>query len=130
MCIRDRSNQRSKIPGIFIWEAGRVFFKSTSELPLEAEQIALLSYGALARETWLSGPEESDFYQMKGIVSALLGLLGIKDVKYLPGAGMPFHPGRSAKILSLIHISCIQARSHRCIPSSCVSSGRRIGCRY
>ncbi|HHY18182.1 MAG TPA: phenylalanine--tRNA ligase subunit beta [Firmicutes bacterium] len=94
------SNQRSKIPGIFIWEAGRVFFKSTSELPLEAEQIALLSYGALARETWLSGPEESDFYQMKGIVSALLGLLGIKDVKYLPGAGMPFHPGRSAKIVA------------------------------
>jgi phenylalanyl-tRNA synthetase beta chain len=94
------ANQRSKIPGIFVWETGRVFFRSAGELPVEAEQIGLLSYGTLASETWMSGPEKSGFYQVKGAISALLGLLGIKDVKYLPKAGMPFHPGRSARIMA------------------------------
>ena len=93
-------NQRSKIPGIFVWETGRVFFPSTGELPVEAEQIGLLSYGTLASETWMSGPEKSGFYQVKGVISALLGLLGIEDFKYLPKAGMPFHPGRSARIMA------------------------------
>ncbi len=94
------ANQRSKIPGIFVWETGRVFFPSAGELPVEAEQIGLLSYGTLAGETWVSGPEKSGFYQVKGVISALLGLLGIEDVKCLPKAGMPFHPGRSARIMS------------------------------
>jgi len=29
-----------------------------------------------------------------------MDLLGISDVSYLPKAGMPFHPGRSAKIVA------------------------------
>ena len=37
---------------------------------------------------------------MKGIVSRLFDVLGIDQVKYLPVAGMPFHPGRSGKIVA------------------------------
>ena len=94
------ANHRSGISGMFIWEIGRVFFPSAGELPIEAEQIALLSYGALTPSTWLRGSDESGFFQMKGIVSSLLDLLGIDNVKYLPQAGMPFHPGRSARIMA------------------------------
>ena len=72
---------------------------------LETTQIGLVSYGVLKPKTWLGGPEEAGFYHMKGVIHSLLNLLGISDVKYLPKAGMPFHPGRSAKIAA--HMSTV-----------------------
>lgn len=95
-----RANQRSRIPGMFTWEIGTIFFPCGENLPKEAEQLGLLSFGEIIPQTWVSQKEMSGFYQMKGIVSRLLDLLGIDDVKYLPVAGMPFHPGRSAKIVA------------------------------
>ena len=78
---------------------------SDGGLPLETTQIGLVSYGVLKPKTWLGGPEEAGFYHMKGVIHSLLNLLGISDVKYLPKAGMPFHPGRSAKIAA--HMSTV-----------------------
>jgi len=94
------SNIRFGIQGLFIWETGRVFFPAADRLPIETRQIGLVSYGRLKPKTWLGGPEESGFYRMKGVVDSLMDLLGISDVSYLPKAGMPFHPGRSAKIVA------------------------------
>ncbi|HHY11270.1 MAG TPA: phenylalanine--tRNA ligase subunit beta [Firmicutes bacterium] len=93
------ANMRSGIPGMFIWEIGRVFFPS-AELPIEAGQIGFASYGVLKPETWLGGPDESGFYRMKGVISSLMDLLGAFNIEYLPRAGMPFHPGRSARIVA------------------------------
>ena len=95
-----RTNQRSRIPGMFTWEIGTIFFPSESELPIEAEQLGLLSFGEIVPQTWVSQGETSGFYQMKGIVSRLFDVLGVDQVKYLPVAGMPFHPGRSGKIVA------------------------------
>ncbi|MGI6660608.1 MAG: phenylalanine--tRNA ligase subunit beta [Bacillota bacterium] len=94
------SNTRSGIQGLFAWEIGRVFFPSQELLPVETRQIGLVSYGVLRPKTWLGGQEESGFYRMKGVIDSLMSLLGVADVKYLPKAGMPFHPGRSAKIVA------------------------------
>ncbi|MGB4657488.1 MAG: phenylalanine--tRNA ligase subunit beta [Bacillota bacterium] len=94
------SNIRSGIQGLFVWEIGRVFFPSKDPLPVETRQLALVSYGQLKPKTWLGEPQQASFYHMKGVIDSLLGLLGISGVKYLPKAGMPFHPGRSARIVA------------------------------
>ncbi len=93
------TNHRMRIPGMFTWEIGRVFFPSENDLPVEAEQLGLLSYGELIGETWISEAQQAGFYQMKGVISNLLEIIGVDGVRYLPEASMPFHPGRSAKIL-------------------------------
>ncbi len=93
------TNIRVGNSGGFIWEIGRIFFPS-DKLPIETIQIGLASYGILKPKTWLTDSTESGFYQMKGILSTFLDLLGISKVEYLPKAGMPFHPGKSAKLLA------------------------------
>ena len=54
---------------------------------------------SLIGETWISEAQQAGFYQMKGVISNLLEIIGVDGVRYLPEASMPFHPGRSAKIL-------------------------------
>ena len=60
-----------------------------TELPDERMQLTLGMYG------------DGDFFDMKGVVEAILGRLGIKGrVTYETGEDKPFlHPGRSADIL-------------------------------
>ncbi len=95
------SNQRSKVEGGLFWEIGRVFFESLGEeLPREATQLAIMYYGTTRPKTWIQDQGEASFFGMKGLVESLLALLGIQDAVYLRRAGMPFHPGKSAKIVA------------------------------
>lgn len=97
-CVR--ANQNFRAPGGFLWEIGRVFFGSPGDLPVEAVQLALASYGTLVPATWAQGEVESSFYRMKGAIEAMLALMGVTNAEFLPGAGMPFHPGKSARIVA------------------------------
>ncbi|MBE3520248.1 MAG: phenylalanine--tRNA ligase subunit beta [Firmicutes bacterium] len=94
------TNKRYKAAGTVIWEIGTVFFPSKEELPLEKLQLAIAAYGVLSPKTWNAPPLEADFYYMKGLVQSLLEGLGVDDVTVEKRAGMPFHPGRSCKVLS------------------------------
>lgn len=94
------TNKRYKAAGAIIWEIGTVFFPSKEELPLEKLQLAIAASGVLAPKTWNALPLEADFYYMKGLVQSLLGGLGVEDVVVEKRAGMPFHPGKSCKVLS------------------------------
>lgn len=95
-----QTNQNARMPGGLFWETGRVFFRSKEELPLEALQLSLASTGTLAPATWNQEEKQASFYHLKGVVEALLRLMGVKDVVFLPKAGMPMHPGKSARIVA------------------------------
>lgn len=99
LCKMLKANQNVRAPGGWFWEAGTVFFPSPDELPLEARQLAIAMYGALEPATWMQAEKHSSFYELKGIVEAMLALCGIENATFIPKAGMPFHPGRSARVV-------------------------------
>ncbi len=93
------NNQKAKNPGGLFWEIGRAFFRSKEELPLEMTQLALMSYGALEPKTWAGERRDAGFFHMKGVLEQLLSLMGVPEASYLPDAGLPFHPGKSARVV-------------------------------
>ncbi len=94
-------NEKQKIPGGLFWEMGRVFFNSAGkELPLESVQLAIMSYGVIKPKTWLQEQLTSSFFHMKGVIESLLRLFGIENTVFLPKCGMPFHPGKSARVVA------------------------------
>jgi phenylalanyl-tRNA synthetase beta chain len=93
------NNQKVKNPGGLFWEIGRVFFRSQEGLPTEMTQLALISYGELEPKTWAQAGREAGFFHMKGVVESALTLMGVPEAVFMPDAGMPFHPGKSARIL-------------------------------
>ena len=57
------------------------------DLPVEKLTLTLGMYG------------ESDFYDLKGVIDELFGVLGIKEYEYIPErTRSEFHPGRTASI--------------------------------
>lgn len=92
-------NQRMKAEGLFLWEIGRVFFRSPDELPLEVVQLGMGCYGMIERPTWNQPGRQASFYFLKGVVQALFSMLGLPEPVFVPGASMPFHPGKSARVV-------------------------------
>lgn len=96
-------NQKQRARGLVVWEMGRVFFPAKDNLPdslpLEVKELALASYGIVHQGSWMGEERQSSFYYVKGLVNALLELLNVDSPIYLPRAGMPFHPGKSARIV-------------------------------
>jgi phenylalanyl-tRNA synthetase beta chain len=82
-------NHRTEIVRLF--EFGKVYFPKAlpvSELPEERLMITLGMYG------------ETDFYDIKGNVEALIDAIGIKDCEFEPLKDNPsFHPGKTALLL-------------------------------
>ena len=71
------------------FEMAKTYKKSDEKLPVEAIEIVVGSYG------------KGDFYNLKGAVDSLLGMLGINQYEYVPFSDSDFyHPGRCAKIIS------------------------------
>ena len=53
-----------------------------------------------ASQSWAEPPHLFDFVDAKGVVEALLRELGVSDESFGEAPGWPFHPGRSAAVLS------------------------------
>ena len=54
-----------------------MFFPSGEELPHEASQLALASYGTLYEGNWAGEGAEASFFRLKGTVEGLLSRMGI-----------------------------------------------------
>ncbi|MFW6080281.1 MAG: phenylalanine--tRNA ligase subunit beta [Desulfosalsimonas sp.] len=85
-----------------LFEIGKAFYKSAgSELPHEVEMLSAILTGARQPLCWHIKPEQSDFYDIKGIAESLLAGLGIRDAA---GTKMPepacsyTQPGRTAQL--------------------------------
>lgn len=83
-----------------IFEMGRVFFvRDEQELPEEVETLSGLITGFSEEESWAKLKQECDFFDLKGTLEALLGGLGICDLRFLPLTDEPYlHPGKACRL--------------------------------
>jgi phenylalanyl-tRNA synthetase beta chain len=83
-----------------LYEVGRVFHRSEGQtLPDEEVMISAALTGAWRSRLWHEKAPTIDFYDVKGIIEALLTHLGIDDWKTLSTEVPLLHPHRGANLL-------------------------------
>jgi phenylalanyl-tRNA synthetase beta chain len=85
---------------IAIFEIGRVYWPREGEvLPEEPRHLCIAMTGPRAMRSWLEGAGETlDFYDLKGVVDALLDGLNLEDAAFAPVRHPALHPGRTASL--------------------------------
>ncbi len=85
---------------VAIFEVDEVFIpRPDQELPDEPRRLSLLMAGVRDDRHWLSVPGPNlDFFDLKGVVEALLERLHILDAVYEPADHPTFQPGRTARL--------------------------------
>ena len=85
------------------FEIGEVFWPQENQvLPLEAKFLVIAMSGVSDPAVWDRQPgAEMDFYDLKGVVEAMLDGLHIpqEEVSYQPAEHASFHPGKCAALL-------------------------------
>jgi phenylalanyl-tRNA synthetase beta chain len=86
---------------VTIFEIGRVYIPTEGEvLPDEPRRLGIVITGPREGRSWLEHQDRTwmDFFDLKGIVEALLSRLGL-DGAFEPAEHHAFHPGRCASVL-------------------------------
>ena len=85
-----------------IFEIGPVFLPADGEvLPREPRRLSVALSGQRQLPDWASSDDALlDFFDLKGIIEALLSALHIADVTYQPGDDPVFHPGKCARVMA------------------------------
>lgn len=83
-----------------IFEIGPVFLpRQDSVLPDEPSRLAIAMTGPRALTAWQGADTSAmDFYDLKGVLAALLENLHIPEARFEPAAYPCFHPGKSAVV--------------------------------
>jgi phenylalanyl-tRNA synthetase beta chain len=83
-----------------LFEIGPVFIASEDGgLPDEPQRLAVVLTGPRSLSGWQPADSATmDFYDLKGILAALLEALHIEDVGYESAGHPSFHPGKQAKV--------------------------------
>ncbi len=93
------ANVRRFIDDIRLFETGKSFGRSLAAGHFEEPRFAFVMYGGRLPGGW-SAPGEADFYDAKGVVEGLAGLLATAPVHFVPAASRPFlAAGKAAEIL-------------------------------
>ncbi len=84
-----------------LFEIGPVFLASeTSRLPQEPTRLALVLTGPRQLPGWQAADTAPmDFYDLKGILQALLDGLHIAEVRYEAAEHSTYHPGKCARLI-------------------------------
>jgi phenylalanyl-tRNA synthetase beta chain len=87
-----------------LFEIGRVYLPRTGEkLPDELRRLALVLIGRRQREFWADTPNGKeagvDFFDLKGIIEALVAGLHLPKVAYAASRAPHLHPGRAADLM-------------------------------
>lgn len=81
------------------FEIDRTFFRRHNDLPYERETLAIALSGARHIRTWAAPQaEQYTFYDLKGLLAAILHALRVRDWQAVPSNHPSLHPGRSASI--------------------------------
>ncbi len=85
---------------ITIFELGKVYLlNEEGGLPDELRRLSMVMAGQRVAQNWQDGldaPPALDFFDMKGVVEALLEMLGVANVTFATGTHPSFRPGRTA----------------------------------
>jgi len=90
-------NLRYLKESVGIFEVGKVYLGSHSDLPDERDFVASVLHGPRTQEGWLGSNENFDFFDAKGIVEGVLEHLGGVG-EFYPCDDSYFHPTRAATI--------------------------------
>ncbi len=95
-----RSNFYRQNLNLKIFELDRIFLpREGQELPEEIENLAGLLSGMRDDESWARPKEETDFFDLKGVLEGILEGLGLRVVHFLPERTIPFlHPGKACRL--------------------------------
>jgi phenylalanyl-tRNA synthetase beta chain len=101
--VAERNLRNTDVVRLF--EVGSVYLPRTgAKLPDEPRRLALVLCGRRRPESWAdAGKGEADtldFYDLKGVVEALIAALHLPDVAYRPAAAPGLHPKRCAELVS------------------------------
>jgi phenylalanyl-tRNA synthetase beta chain len=90
---------------VAIFEIARVYWPRAASraddgvLPEEPRHLCIAMTGPRTARSWSEGDAEAlDFYDLKGVVDALLAGLGLQEVAFAPVEHPTFHPGRTAML--------------------------------
>ncbi len=83
-----------------LFEIGRVFFdEDDGGLPLEIVMMAGLMTGALGNDAWYGSGRGVDFFDLKGVVEALVERLSVAGSRIERAEDAIFHPGQCASLM-------------------------------
>jgi len=85
---------------VAIFEVGAIYIPQEGQtLPDEPRRLSIVMTGPREERSWLDGQDRTPvaFYDLKGIVEALLAGLGLEGT-FTPGKHPAFHPGRCAQV--------------------------------
>jgi phenylalanyl-tRNA synthetase beta chain len=87
-----------------LFEIGSVYLlRPDKKLPDEPRRLAIVLCGLRRQEFWGETPDTPspslDFFDMKGILEALLSDLHVANVEYRPLKASALHPGRAAELM-------------------------------
>jgi phenylalanyl-tRNA synthetase beta chain len=85
---------------IAVFEVDRVYWPQEGEvLPQEPRHLCIAMTGPRTPRSWLASEGETfDFYDLKGVVDALLAGMHLQDVGFAPVEHPTFHPTRAAML--------------------------------
>jgi phenylalanyl-tRNA synthetase beta chain len=85
-----RYNVLHEMGGLKLFEWGKVFFDRENEVqPLEKICLAGVMVGMHAEKSWYNEERAVDFYDIKGILAALLKGLGLKGIRFKQEKDLP-----------------------------------------
>jgi phenylalanyl-tRNA synthetase beta chain len=89
-------------PRIALFEVGPVFIPSPAGgLPAEPQRLGILLTGPRSLPGWQPADNQAmDFYDLKGVISALVEQLHLPEVRYEPAQDPTYHPGKCAALSS------------------------------
>jgi phenylalanyl-tRNA synthetase beta chain len=95
-----QGNLRRFLEEVRLFEVGKAFGKSFSSGSFEEDRLGMILHGRRTPWAWKGSGEPLDFYDLKGMVESVLGLLGKRPAHFIPVRNRPFlDGGKSAGIL-------------------------------
>ena len=97
-----------------LFEIGPVFLpQAEGQLPEEPGRLAIAMSGLRQRPTWdLASKSNLDFFDLKGVIDAMLDMLHVVEASYAPAQHPSFHPGKCAQIVVGEHVLGVFGELH------------------
>ncbi|MDX1597824.1 MAG: phenylalanine--tRNA ligase subunit beta [Marinobacter sp.] len=90
-------NQNRQQPRIRLFETGLRFLKDGDAID-QQPMLAGVVVGSQLPENWVNGRRAADFFDVKGELESLFGLLGI-EIQFLASQHPALHPGQTAELM-------------------------------